>query len=210
MELTEDWDDDYMTPDVTLTLNAHNFFDDPITDWKRLLPPYGISTVEVEEGWHPGDYENWWGFNSAVAGYAEGGCRVWIENSLAVRDSSWGSGDLMQFAREIAGWEAENLAWHQYLYNGYITVYGSHDLVVGYNTVVFDVDFELHSNAPTTVIHHITWAADTFEDWKADWENYTLNGLLPEIGSTDELFTVFGIDADDWKKEFDIDWSDLD
>jgi hypothetical protein len=209
--LTEDWDGDYMTPDVELKINAHNFFNDPIPDWKKVLPPYTVSTREVEDGWHPQDYAYWGdSVQSSTSGYAEGGYRIWVENSQPVSTEAWGNSDISQRAQSICEMLVSELYWYSYLYDGSLTVSGDHDLVIGYNYVDFNVDYELVSDAPTTTIPHFTWEADTFEEWKGDWGNHNFNGLLPEIGTTNELFTLFGLTADGWEKEFDIDWTDLD
>ena len=209
--LNEDWDGDYMTPNVDLRINAHNFFSNPIEDWKQVFPPYTVSTREVSDAWVPRDYiNNWNSFRSETSGYAEGGCKFWVENSYVARDSVWGHAELSQFAKMIGGWELEYLMYYVYNYHGTLTVSGAGDLVVGYNYVDMFMDFELFPDAPTTHIPHLTWEADTFEEWKAGLNNPNFNGLLPEISSIDQLFTLFGYDGNGWEKEFDIDWSDLD
>jgi hypothetical protein len=209
--LNEDWDSDYLTPNVDLRINAHNFFSNPITDWKQVFPPYTVSTREVSDAWIPRDYiNNWNGFNSTTAGSAEGGCVFWVENSYVVRDSTWGHPELSQFARMVGGWELEYLMYYGYIYAGTLTVAGAGDLVVGYNYIDLFMDFELVTDAPTTVIPHLTWEADTFQEWKSGLDNPNFNGLLPEINTIDQLFTLFGYDGDGWEKEFDIDWTDLD
>ncbi len=209
--LNEDWDSDYMTPNVDLRINAHNFFSNPITDWKQVFPPYAVSTREVSDAWLPRDYiNNWNGFYSETPGYAEGGCVFWVENSYVVRDSVWGHPDLSQFAKMTGGWEVEYLMYYGYSYEGTLTVSGAGDLIVGYNYIDLFMDFELVTDAPTTLIPHLTWEADTYQEWKAGLDNPNFNGLLPEINTIDQLFTLFGYDGDGWEKEFDIDWTDLD
>jgi len=209
--LTEDWDGNYHTPDVELRINAHNFFDDPIQDWKKVFPSYTVSTYEVEEGYHPADCDHWGSVQSSASGYAEGGYRIWVEDSQPVSNEEWGNTDISMRARSICEMLVSELFWYYpYLYDGTITVSGDLDLVIGYNYVEFMVDYELVSGAPTTVIPHFTWEADTFEDWKDDWGNHNFNGLLPEIQTNDQLFTLFGFTGADWRKEFDIDWTDLD
>jgi hypothetical protein len=44
--------------------------------------------------------------------------------------------------------------YYGYGYNGTLTVSGAHNLVVGYNYVDLFLDFELTTDAPTTVIPH--------------------------------------------------------
>ena len=208
--LTEDWDGDYHTPDVELRINAHNFFDDPIQDWKKVFPPYTVSYREVQDGRVPQDWTWGWYIQSTTSGYEEGGCRIWVENSQAVRDSTWGHYDISQRSRDICLQMVGELYWNSSHLDGTITVSGAHDMVVGYNLVDFLIHYELVLNAPITVIPHFTWDADNFEDWKDGWGNHNFNGLLPEIQTNDQLFTLFGVTADWWEKEFDIDWSDLD
>lgn len=210
--LTEDWDNDFLTPAVPLEINAHNFFTNPIPDWKRVLPPYVVTTREVSNSeYDPQDYIYWYDYiQSPTAGYAEGGCVFFIENSQAVRDSLWGNSILSNRAREIGQWEIDYLTYYQYRYDGTLSVSGEKELVVGSNEIDWIMDFELTSDAPTTVIPHLTWEAENFEDWKSGWGNHNFNGLLPEIQTNDQLFNLFGITADGWEREFDIDWTNLD
>jgi hypothetical protein len=210
MILTEDWDSDYMTPEVALEINAHNFFTNPISDWKRVLPPYQVSTREVDVSDNPiGLYYEGISVEFQTAGYAEGGCRIWVENALAVRDSTWGHSGISDQATWICNNAVENLYdWPER--NGTVTVSASGDMYVGMNYLNFFVDYDLHSNEPGIVIPHLTWEANTFEEWKGGWGNHNFNGLIPEIQTNDELFTLFGISAAGWEKEFDIDWTDLD
>jgi hypothetical protein len=208
--LTEDWDDDSLTPDVELTINAHNFFSDPVTDWKRVLPPYAISTREVNDEDVPANYYfSGYYVDSATAGFAEGGHRIWVENSLAVRDSTWGHPGIVEQATWMCNHAVADLYYWPHT-SGTVTVSSSGNLIVGSNYLDFYVEFDLVSDEPGTLIPHVTWEADTFEQWKDGWGNPNLNLLLPEIQTTDELFDLFGMTASSWEKEFDIDWTDLD
>ncbi len=52
----------------------------------------------------------------------------------------------------------------------------------------------------------LVWEADDVESWI--WPDPTLNGFFPEITTTEEFLTTFGIDADDWEKRFVIPWNE--
>lgn len=52
----------------------------------------------------------------------------------------------------------------------------------------------------------LTWDAESFEEWT--WPDPTLNGLLPEMGSTEDLWSVFGIEARQWNRSWDLDWTE--
>jgi hypothetical protein len=125
-------------------------------------------------------------------------------------DSYWGD-EFLRLAAQAVVEERLALAQSQPGWDG--DFYGSASfygpLNVGTQTVAFSW-WESYGVASRSVfVPVITWEAETFEQFKADWPEPTLHGLLPGMGSSDELFATFGITADEWQREAVLDWTDL-
>ncbi len=206
---TEDWDGDPATPPVALTFDIGRHFTNPIPDWKAMLPAYTASTerrmltsfLTTESGVDDvaftadstGDY---WGsyylnvdpiFGTYVYGYGHprivSACSTAVVSRLAAARSrpGWiGIGSFsayFNYTHLSAGAQMIPIAWYD----------------------------EWQVAGSTVVVPVITWNAATFDQWS--WPDPTMNGLMPEMGSTAQLLSTFGVTAARWRQRNVLDWT---
>lgn len=211
--LTEDWDNDPSTPDAALVFNLSSYFNNPVANWKQVMPPYTVSTEERvwEQRWNYGGENRTATINVPSAGNLSASVSWYVYDFDQVYMYEWGSPILTtpiwdamnDIHDEIAGlpdWGG----------NLYMSTYVDRNFSAGQQQFTFTVD--LNYSTATTMVHVpvITWDATNFADWRDGWTNPSLNGLLPEITSIQQLFYLFGFDEDDWDQTLVIDWTEID
>jgi hypothetical protein len=207
--LEEDWDNDPFTPVEPLTINVGNLFTAPVTDWKALLPPYTVRVGRAPRGWN---YRHGFGTaNAQVTAPAPGSYSAYYEAYFDA-DSvymTWTSGPEFLTDVLVQVLEAEIAAASTGCGgpSGSGSASFSGDIEMsGVQTIPVNWWLEYSTAEDCVYIPIIVWDADTFEEWV--WPDPTFGGLLPEIGSMNEFYAIFGIDSSDFSKEWELDWSD--
>jgi hypothetical protein len=211
--VSEDWDDDDTTPDQDMTIDLHAFFNNPVGDWKHMLPSYALSVIEVpcdveynqgNSGSEivsmtvPVDYYDSWancGFN--VDNFELGDVESW-GNSFPAFDAACLDlvDDIFLEMQAIPDWSGEG--WISFSANS-LTADTTQDV-----EVFWSYSYELALSwiyAPM-----ITWAANDVDAWFADVPHPAMNGLLPDFTSGTEYVDFFGIDTEGWEKEMRVEW----
>ncbi len=203
--LTEDWDDRFETPDEPLTLKFNSLFDNPIQDYKALLPPY---TVRVERDTsYDFDYGNGSIFlTTDITPDSAGFYRyyrsiTWSDDILSEDADTTIS--IPEFSRVVDSLflSLQNLDGVTY-YNIYIDWNGT--LAAGTNNISADVYFNYTVEVFDKEFYaaFVTFEADNFDEWI--FPNPTLNGFLPDLTTDTEFKRIFGIVESDFEKEFHI------
>ena len=201
----DDWDGDFSTPDVPLTIRVGQLFTNPIPDWKALFPAYTPSVTRRSRGSYP-----LYAAGSAQADVvAPSDGSFYASYSLSVQDGQTTyesfSGDeflrsavtqtiqdQLQVAQTTPNWTGGFSGFASF--NGPLTI-GSHTVAIPYQTYTYVATS--YAYAPV-----ITWTADTFDEWV--WPNPTFNGILPGMGSSSQLLSTFGITAAQWTKQVEL------
>lgn len=212
-EFTEDWDGDWMTPDITLEVVPHNFMQNPVADWKQVLPPYAIGTTIGNDyaGWvEDVSYEEYT-FDLAAPTYGSATLQAEFSDGQNVYLNTWGNDALEQVLLDFTLTLSPDFLEDPAIEGDqvWVTIYISGDYLAGPNTddIEINVGYEVFDHYYVPVF---TWEAQNFDDWVAGMANYTLNGLLPGVTSSQELMSIFGMTADDWEQELIVEWYDLD
>jgi hypothetical protein len=205
----DDWDGDASTPDVRLKIDLGSLFTNPVPDWKALLPPYTASVERRTDNidWHWGDDTPTITVTVPSAGQYHG--EYWITVEDRQRDDIW---DGTAFVDELRSLIEAKLAlaeavpgWSGTFY-GY--AYASGYLQPGEQEVQAHLSWSYETIVGEVFVPVITWDAQSFEQWILP--DPTFNGLLPEIGSTGQLWSLFGVDGSNWDRELVLDWTEWD
>ena len=197
---TTDWDNDPLTPEVEVTFNLASFFDNPISDFKALLPDYEVS-IEVR----PDDYWYEYHYDSQVitdnVDIPMSGYYYW-ERYYSHYEGEPGS-SYFDANLSIPGFEqAFDTAMEEMLNDPnissfWLSLYWSGTYEEGLHVISSPLSMEWHENVGTgyQYVVVLTYTAGSFSEWI--FPNPTFNGLLP--GMTDaSLKTIFGFDEDAW------------
>ena len=206
-----DWDSRSGTPDVSLAVNLNRFFSNPQSDLKRLLPPYTMS-LEVspyDRNWVWKDEYPDLTFAIPDAGYYSAYCSV-SYHDFVIWDSfcdapTWASEQIQamldaEVARitAIEEWDGQLSVSVQFWAN--IAAPGTQTIstskYTSYGTIETYIEVGL-----------VTFEADNFADWLAQWPDPTLGGLFPQVTSASEIAATFGWYEEDWSKTVSLDWS---
>jgi hypothetical protein len=205
----DDWDDDPATPDLPLTIDLGSLFSAPVPDWKALLPPYAVSLRRraLESDWHWSDADTTAIVSVAAAGYYGSYYRIDVHDGERY-DDFWGDEMFRGIVEACLEWRLEqvqNLPQWTGDFSGSASV-EERWLEQGEGQVEAHVWWDYETATEEVFIPVITWDASSFEEWTLP--DPTFHGLLPEIGTTSELWNVFGVDGDGWEKELELDWTD--
>ncbi len=221
----EDWDDDSDTPDAALTVDLKAFFNDPVDDFKALLPAYSVTTTDVPLHDETSGPQSMFGgdeyvqsdpIDFPVAGVYGADCS--IEYSQFVITDSGCYGDSELFA-EIDDALDDRVSVITALpdWGGYCYVWATFEDYVpaGSSTVTFQVEWnytlepEDDDEDETMVsIPVITWDATSYETWTDGFPDPTINGLFPGMTDVRDLFDLFEPEITDWEQESELDWTD--
>lgn len=204
----DNWDGDRDTPEVALTVNAGAFFTAPIQDLKALSPAYSVRVelraLNTESDFTSGQVE----IQLTVASSRN----YFASASLYTDDGEEGEyygGDpelrdpVFDFLR--ARLESARSSPNFVDYSG--SVYFSGSLNAGENTAVVSYSRTIDLALSYIYVPVIVWEATSFESWT--WPDPTFGGVLPDMQSSAQFLSTFGIDDDDWDPELVVDLSDL-
>jgi hypothetical protein len=206
-----DWDSSSGTPDVSLAVNLNRFFSNPQSDLKNLLPPYTMS-LEVspyDRNWVRKDEYPDLTFAIPDAGSYSANCSV-SYHDFVIWDSfcdapTWASEQIQamldaEVARitAIEEWDGQLSVSVQFWAN--IAAPGTQTIstskYTSYGTIETYIEVGL-----------VTFEADNFAGWLAQWPDPTLGGLFPQVTSASEIAGTFGWYEEDWSKTVSLDWS---
>jgi hypothetical protein len=212
--ITEDWDGDWQTPPVALTVSAHEFFQNPVSDWKQVLPPYSVTAVIGEDyaGSVYAQLQTFVDVTMPTGGYASAWLQAQYDGVGITYLYSSGDATLESaLVSELDAIVTQIKSWPEYQGgNTYIYAYVEGVFVQGLNS-----DVMVHVQLDTAQFDYyyvpkFTWQADSYSTWQNQWTNYTLNGLLPDMDSAAELMGTFGFGPESWRQEWVIEWFDID
>ena len=197
-----DWDDDSYTPQEELNFNFSKYFNNPIQDFKQLLPAYTISvvrdTIDFDYQWEYGTstiaatvYFPQTGYyynNRSYSWFSEGYAYQFADSNINIPEFKQAVDLIITQLKEIPNIRSYsvNLSWGSYL-------------DAGNRQIQQDMwwDYSAETPSQAVFIPVMTWTADSFQEWY--FPDPTFNGILP--GMTDSEFKrIFGIEADDWSK----------
>jgi hypothetical protein len=204
----DDWDGNPGTPDLPLTIRLGQFFANPVQDWKAEFPAYSVSvmrrpvnvsypyeadsvTVEVDAP------------DTLTSGYYYAQYNAWTSNRSISYENYAGESFLHTPMKQlvldrVAALQA-NPSWTgdfsgtTYFY-GYMTA-GHQSIGVSYYA-----SYSLYTSFLYAPV--ITWNATTFDQWV--WPDPTLHGVLPQMASSSQLLSTFGITAARWSQQVEL------
>lgn len=204
-----DWDFQPSTPDVALRVDIGAFFENPVEDWKAVAPAYVLSMETV-----PFDTDYGYSYDTVEFmvdapsdGYAWAQAGVsWIDferNEPWLQGDSWLASALLAELEThfseiegIPGWVGE----------GNISLYAGRTMSIGEQTISASLDRSWETAEDWVEIPVITFDADTFTEWMADFSDPTMRGLFPDAVSGADVIPLFGMRAEDWRKVVKVDW----
>ncbi len=216
ISFTEDWDDSLGTPDEELTFDFGVLFENPVTDFKSILPVYTVTvgrdtsydyqwvedSIQVEEvftlptgfnlaGWYwvSAHYEYWDDWDSPSFSIDHNFPLAGVDYSqfLTAADSLK---DHFMAQGNIRHWNLD--------------LYWGDNLVEGENTISFKVYYGFDQGVPDFLFYTgiITFTADVAADWTFQVAN--LNGLIPQFTTDAELKRILGFKDEYFEKELII------
>jgi hypothetical protein len=210
--LRGDWDQEEVTPPLSLVFAVDDFLNDPVTDWKQVFPTYQVGVKVIPDFLHTIFLEE----HLTAQIYSPTSGTRWaslewriIENTIT-SEYNYGSSILRPIANEIANaYVTEWRSLPNFSGNGFIDVYAYASVLTGYNWVDFWVE-GYHSVLETLHQPTLTWDAPDFFAWRDSWTNHSLNGLLPATTDSAELLDIFGFNGGTWSQETPLLNPDLD
>ena len=207
--LTEDWNSDGVKTPLTIRLGQ--FFANPIPDWKAEVPGYTASLVRRAQNLQyafdngtanvtanaPGTQYYSYTYYFSVSGHGTPSVYTYGDAFLqpAVTQVIANHYNLVAAMPNWSGDYSGNAS-----VSGYAAAGGPTSVVVNWS----ESYSLLGSEVFVPVIH---WTAATFNEWV--WPDPTFHGLLPDIGSSAQLLSTFGIDAGDWTPDLELDWTGI-
>lgn len=203
--LNADWNGDGV--ESPLTIHLAQFFSNPIPDWKSEVPGYTVSVVR-----RPRDFDYVSNYSApGVSVNAPGAMTYYYSYTISVSDhgtpSTYESGDsflqtaVTQLVLDSYAQVAAMPRWSGDYY-GSAGVYGSTP-AGGPITVTVNLSENYRLVATEGFVPVIHWNAATFDEWV--WPDPSFHGLLPDMASSAQLLSTFGIDADDWSPDLELD-----
>lgn len=206
----EDWDGDNSTPERELTINAGNLLQNPVSDWKAMLPSYTLRITDVPFG---SDYQGYNGqspveVTAPVAGYYSGGFSFGFDAEDVTWSNGWGDEFLQTALQNMLVEVLVALELPDPIQDAFASADFFGSLSAGTQTI--QVTWYVSVTVPEACVYIpvIIWDANSFEEWT--WPDPTFGALLPDIASMNELYDIFGFEAWRWHKEWVLDWTDLD
>ena len=203
--MTEDWDDNFDTPDEPLTFAFGSLFDDPIEDFKELIPAYTVSVIRAISDDHTheggsinvttdvtppiaGDYL-YYRFHN---GEPDGETSEVDTNSISIPEFTRVVDSLLNAFRNDPNisYFYVDLFWQGFLSEGSNTITAT----IFYNVEVL-TGREIYSAL-------ITFDANDLSEWI--FPDPTMNGFLPGLTTDTEFKRIFGIMESDFEKEVEI------
>jgi len=210
------WIGDELVED-SINVDISNFFTNPITDFKAMLPPYTMGTSTYF------DYEH--SIISEHITYEETEVSVPglnNENIIVTLDYSYNNGDPISqawvnlgFSYDLTTTNVDDLpvsVWELYvefqalifeysneLYNDpHISFFWSGNVTTG-SSLTIDGDFSIayEQLVNPRVEPALTWVAGTYSEWLLAWPDPTMHEIFPDLDGAG-IAEFLGIDEENW------------
>lgn len=214
---TDDWDGDSTTADEPLRISFHRIFQEPVQDWKALLPDYSASVVRWpwgESNGPSGHHEEasvTLTIDATEAGNYDAECSLVLREGESEYDiDTYGPSFLTDLFEDTLRARLEEVrALPNVVGDIEGSIFGGWNLSAGVQQIEAGLSIS-YDTAPEVdhwvYIPVITWDAATFDDWA--WPDPTMHGVFPGMTSTDDLWDLFGITANQWERSWDLDWTE--
>jgi hypothetical protein len=202
-EVTADWDDNSFTPEEPLTINFNEYFDDPIQDFKELLPAYTVSvardTIGYKYNWND-EYtpitatvyfpqSNYYFYSRSFNWQKDGFTYQYADSNIDIPEFRQAFNQKLSQLQATAG--IDYIYMYLYWGNNYAAP-GTYQIETSLYSSI-----DLRAPALALFVPVISWNANSFEEWVLP--DPTFSDILP--GMTDwEFKRIFGITAEDWSK----------
>jgi hypothetical protein len=206
-----DWDFDDSTPEVPLTVDLEAFFDDPIEDFKTLIPTYQLSVETVPDDLHfmivedeetvavevpeSGSVD----FGSCALSYSD----YELQYEQCRHEQAWLAAALREVAETKAATILSRPDWGGYLY--IYVLFSGKILEAGPQIIEVGTLLSYSSGRTWRSIPVVTFEADTFEEWAAQIDP-TFGGLFVDPPGSVGLLQTFGYRPQIWEKVVEVDW----
>ncbi|MBM3328869.1 MAG: hypothetical protein FJY67_05245 [Calditrichaeota bacterium] len=180
--------------DEIVEISLYAYFNDPIRDFKALLPPYTVSLMPEE------DWEYVWGDSTypATLQIESSGEYRWYRSAYYEDGEQWSYSDYSNFF--VPEWAAAWNYWEARVIDSrraYLSMSYWGYLEAGRRQIECQVYYEYDVVDKWRYAVRITWQANHFQEWV--FPDPTFGGLFPQM--TDSRFKrTFGITAEDWEK----------
>ena len=199
--LTEDWNDDGI--DTELTFNLSTLFDNPIQDFKSLLPDYTVAVgrdTSYELGEHHDDY-------FSIPALVDVPTSAWYhwyrEHSYnAEYDDEYHEVDTSGFSIPVVNAVVDSLlevfSGDNTLARWSVSAHWNGSLSQGQHLIYVDVWYSYWTRIPEWSYYTgiLAWDAASYSEWT--FPNPSFNGLLPDITSDAVFKSTFGITESDF------------
>ena len=205
----DNWDLNRYTPDVALTLNIKAFFENPVSDWKKMSPPYAVSldTVAYQQ-------DNNYSFSAPKvrvtapeSGFFSGDCEIRYSDFELDPPVCTGPAWLTAPLQALVGAEiAPILLVPGWSGDASVNARASKVFSAGTDSVTVSLNINYGTATRWVTILILTFDADSFEEWEADFPDPRINGLFPTAISADQILQVFDVEPHEWRKVLRINW----
>ncbi len=207
----DDWDQDRSTPDIALEIHVGELFLDPVANWKSLMPSY---TARVTRRAQHLDFkytqvDTLVTVSGAPAGTFYAHYAAYYETPTDFDEFHSGEEWLWHALRDVVQERVSRLT-HDPRWPGDLSASLNGATTTPGGTALVEVTgYSYWALASSWVfVPVVVWDAESFEQWILP--DPTISGILPGMGSTDEVWQTFGIDGRGWQREWVVDWTDFD
>jgi len=222
-ERWDDYYDDYVEDSVKIDIRK--FFENPINDFKEMVPPYTVSTgIDTSYDWGYMIESVYYLVDSVTVPYLSN-AKVSFDltylyelgyepNFYANINMSGISSDFNELDSSVV----PTPIWETYQYYQELITQYSDEEKYRYINISFHWSGYVTTGQPLTIDDNfyietefldgyyvypiITWEANTYQDWVAAWPDPTFNGIFPDM-SCEDLVEFLDIDEEDWEQVAD-------
>lgn len=217
------WHEEYIEDSVKVDIRK--FFENPIGDFKEMVPPYTISTgIDTTTDWDWEDEPIYYSIDSVeVSGLYNTYIYISFEYVAYKEDTNiYAKIYIGGFYYDLIEGELNSSMvpaplWQTYQYylelvnqyssseeysDIYVSFYWSGDVTTG-QSLVIDRYFYIETGVDVYYVYPIiTWEANTYQDWVAAWPDPTFNGIFPDM-TREDLVEFLDINEEDWEQVAD-------
>ena len=217
------WHEEYIEDSVKVDIRK--FFENPIDDFKKMVPPYTVSTgIDTTTDWDWEDEPIYYSIDSVeVSGLYNTYIYISFEYVAYKEDTSiYAKIYIGGFYYDLIEGELNSSMvpaplWQTYQYylelvnqyssseeysDIYVSFYWSGNVTTG-QSLVIDRYFYIETGVDVYYVYPIiTWEANTYQDWVAAWPDPTFNGIFPDM-TREDLVEFLDISEEDWEQVAD-------
>jgi len=217
------WHEEYIEDSVKVDIRK--FFENPIDDFKEMVPPYTVSTgIDTTTDWDWEDEPIYYSIDSVeVSGLYNTYIYISFEYVAYKEDTSiYAKIYIGGFYYDLIEGELNSSMvpaplWQTYQYylelvnqyssseeysDIYVSFYWSGNVTTG-QSLVIDRYFYIETGVDVYYVYPIiTWEANTYQNWVAAWPDPTFNGIFPDM-TREDLIEFLDISEEDWEQVAD-------